>query len=115
MESVLLAGDRLAEFLLGHLRAAADAELGRPVHQFLLRAAQDVDAAGGPALVLPRPRAGGPLVGGTLVALRLPVVADLPERVLDRVESDPVGYLLVVVGVQGTVVRLGEGLLRLLG
>src|SRR5690349_11842737 len=88
--SILLAGDRLAEFLLGHLRAAADVKPGRPLHEFLPRAAADIDAAGGPAVILARPGIRRPFVGRTLVILGLPVIALLLECVLYRSVGVPV-------------------------
>src|SRR5215212_3458923 len=114
-ESALLAGDRLAELFLGHARAAADVELLRARVQLLLRAAADVDAAGGsaaaPACGTARSRC--LIVRRPLRPLRLPVVADLLERMLEGGHRGAVRPFALAVGLDGAVVRLLVGALRL--
>src|SRR5215218_3302390 len=84
--SVLLARDRPGELGLRHPRAAANAEVGRPLVQLIAGVAHDVHAPEGLAWLVARSlsAAGRLRIGRPVVVLRLPVVADLLERVLER-------------------------------
>ena len=83
----------------------------RDIHQVRLRRV-GVDAFGrgsrGIGATAARPR-----VGWALLGLRLPVVADLLEAVLERVVGDAVRALAFAVLLDGRVVHLGERPLRL--
>src|SRR6266511_3217682 len=104
--------DRRDQLRLGHLRTAADVQLLRDVEQVLLAGIR-VDAARGPGLgAAPAGRLG---VARTLLRLRLPMVADLLERVLDRGQRGPMGALALAVLLHGRVVRLDVRVLCLLG
>src|SRR5215212_2494459 len=116
-QSPLLPRDRARELLLRHLRPPLDAEILRALVELVLRVAVEVDAAerlaDAPALLrrrLPRARVARPLL-----VLRLPVVADLLVRVLDRRERRPVCPLALAVLLGRCVVNLRERALRLRG
>src|SRR4051795_8758616 len=104
--------DGVDELLLLHLRAAGDRQPLGDVEQVLLGGV-GVDAALG--LLARVPATGGLRVGGPLPAagLLLPVVADLLEAVLDGGPGDLVRAALIAVLVDGRVVCLGIGALRL--
>src|SRR6266545_1834617 len=107
--------DRLDQLLLGHARAAADVEPLGDVHQVLLGGV-GVDPAG--RLATPpggRAAAGRLRIARALLALFLPLVADLLERVLERGERGAVRPLALAVLLDRRVVRLAPGLLRLSG
>src|SRR3954452_6459372 len=103
--------DRVDQLGLRHRGAAADLQPARDVEQVLLGGVR-VDALGG--LRRRVAAAGGLAVRRALPALRLPVVADLLERVLQRRERRAVGALALAVLLDGAVVRLRPGLLGLL-
>src|SRR5690606_9088595 len=95
-------------------RAALDARPAGPVVELPAAVALDVHAPRRLPATAPTPL--GALVGGTLALLRLPVVADLLEAVLQRGVGHTVGALLVaLVLLVGRVEGLGEGALRLGG
>src|SRR4051812_23400152 len=114
--SILLSCDRSPELFLVHSRAAANVQLACPVHELRLRRAIDIDATEGLALAISSRcaalcRLG---IGRTLPLLRLPVVVDLLERVLQRGESRSVRSLALAIGIDGAVVSLHPRLLGLL-
>src|SRR5206468_8192423 len=115
--ALLLLGDRLGELLLAHAGAALDAVLLGTLVQLLLGVALDVDAAVGPGR--PPARLRGALlrlgVGRALAVLRLPVVAAPLEGMLERGVGGAVRPLPLAVGLNGAVVGLGVGALRLGG
>ena len=99
---------------LGHPRSAAYLEPSGQVHQVALLRGVGVDPSGRAATAPcrpPGPRGLG--VRGPLAALRLPVVADLLEAVLERGKGGPVRALTLAVLLDRGVVRLDPGALRL--
>src|SRR5215217_7695498 len=115
--SASLARDRLRELGLRHARAAAHAGLLGALIELLLGVAVGVDAAVGGlrAVARRRPALLRLRVRRALALLRLPVVADLLERVLDGGPRGAVGARLRVVLLLGRVERLGIRALRLGG
>src|SRR4051812_1692437 len=107
--------DGLHQLVLLHPGPPADVELLRHLHQVRLRGVGIHSAGGLAAALAGRPtRLLGLLVGGPLVVLGLPVVADLLERVLEGAERRAVGALALAVLVDGRVVGLDPGSLSLL-
>src|SRR5690349_12943972 len=103
--------DRLDQLRLGHPATAGDLQLLRLIHQVLLARVR-VDPAGRLGLrVAPAGRLG---VARTLPFLRLPMVAGLLERVLQRGERGAVGPLALAVLLDRGVMRLDVSVLRLL-
>src|SRR5215204_1943153 len=115
--SALLARDRVRQLALRHRRPPLDPGLPGALVELLLGVAAHVDAAVralGRVAGLRAPL-GGLGVRRALAVLRLPVVADLLERVLDRRPRRLMGAGLGVVGLLGAVERLGIGALGLGG
>src|SRR5439155_6104197 len=106
------APDRLDQLGLGHRRAALDVEaLGQLVQVRLGRVGGDALGRAAAATGALLRRLG---IARAAPRLRLPVVADLLERVLERRECRTVAALALAVGLDRRVVRLDPGLLRLL-
>src|SRR5579884_1855079 len=107
--------DGFDQLALRHLRPGGDVEPLGHLGEMLLRGPL-VDTA--PRLVGP-PRPGAApcrlRVRGTLALLGLPVVADLLEGVLEGAIGRLVGPAALAVLLRRVVVRLGEGVLGLLG
>src|SRR5437868_7039994 len=117
MTALLLARYGARQPLLVHARAPADVELLRLLVELVLAAAIVVHAAEGLALAAARRLAAlrGARIGGTLVGLRLPMVADLLERVLERGERGAMGARALAVFLHRAVMGLDPGALRLCG
>src|SRR3954452_10573057 len=106
--------DRCHQLVLVHPRPAPDVEPAGDLHQVLLRGV-GIDAAGRLTATSRIPaRLGRLSIGRALLVLGLPVVADLLEPVLQGAERRAVGALALAVLVDGRVVRLAPGPLRLL-
>src|SRR4051812_35761841 len=97
--SVLLLGDRIRQFVLGHVRAPVDVELLGALVELLLGVALRIDASVGALGPVAGVRAAlrGLRVRRPLLVLELPVVALLLGDVLDRRERGAVCALLGVV------------------
>src|SRR3954452_9718631 len=114
---VLLLGDRVRQFVLGHVRAAFDVELLGALVELFLAVAPRVDASVGllGPLTGGRTALRGLLVRRPLLVLELPVVALFLGDVLDRRAGGPVRARLGVVLLVRAVERLLVGPLYLLG
>src|ERR1041385_1351285 len=114
MAWLLLASDRRRQLFLGHAGAALDAHLARALQQLLLAAAQYVHATVRTSAAL-TVTAGRVRIRRTLVALRLPVVAHLLVRVLERRERRHVRAASLAVRLDGAVVGFHPRAPRLRG
>src|SRR5664280_2737188 len=101
------------QLLLGHRRAALDAEALGQVVEVPIRGVGIHTAGGPPALPGRRATLCGLVVRRTLVLLGLPVVGDLLEAVLEAVEGGTPGALAFAVLLLGGFQRPGEGALCL--
>src|SRR5947209_7542908 len=110
-ELVLFPGNRPGKVLFRHPRPAANAQVPGPLVELPLRMAEHVDAAERLAGPVPGcPSAAGRLrIRRALVVLRLPMVADLLERVLQCGEGRSMGALALAVRLDGAVVGPGVG------
>src|SRR4051794_27137995 len=106
--------DRRHPLVLAPARPAPDVEPAGAPHQVLLRGV-GIAAAGSPPATSRIPaRLGRLSIGRALLVLGLPVVADLLEPVLQGAERRAVSALALAVLIDGRVVRLAPGPLRLL-
>src|SRR5690625_5018001 len=114
--TVALLAQGLDEIALVHVRPTLDAELTRPLVQVVLTGVL-IDAPGG-LPVRSRAFAGVRVlrlgIGRALALLGDPVVTLLLVLVLDRGHGDTVGAFAFAVLLDGAVVRLDPGALRLL-
>ncbi len=113
--SVLLAGNGLSEFQLGHLGAPIHAQVPGALVEVLLGPPLDVHPPSCLTPVLAGLGVLGPGIGRALLVLGLPVVTDLLEGMLECRLGDPVRLVFRVVLLMCGVERLLEGALGLPG